>query len=83
MLKEHAEPNGTELGFHLTDAQCQSLREEAVQYYHRYLSLFVLEEFPGVVRDTAATFGCSICAASMPSRNRIGWCSSSTARTSP
>ena len=22
-------------------------------YYHRYLSLFVLEEFPGVVRDTA------------------------------
>ncbi len=22
-------------------------------YYHRYLSLFVLEEFPGVIRDTA------------------------------
>ena len=22
-------------------------------YYHRYLSLFVLEDFPGVVRDTA------------------------------
>ncbi|HEX3356263.1 MAG TPA: UvrB/UvrC motif-containing protein [Tepidisphaeraceae bacterium] len=53
MLKEHEEKNGTELGFHLTTAQCQSLREEAVQYYHRYLSLFVLEDFPGVVRDTA------------------------------
>src|SRR4051812_48294401 len=53
MLKEHEEKNGTELGFHLTSAQCQSLREEAVQYYHRYLSLFVLEDFPGVVRDTA------------------------------
>ena len=52
-LKEHEEKNGTELGFHLTGAQCQSLREEAVQYYHRYLSLFVLEDFPGVVRDTA------------------------------
>jgi excinuclease UvrABC helicase subunit UvrB len=24
-----------------------------LMYYHRYLSLFVLEEFPGVVRDTA------------------------------
>ncbi len=53
MLKEHEEKNGTELGFHLTTAQCQSLREEAVMYYHRYLSLFVLEDFPGVVRDTA------------------------------
>jgi hypothetical protein len=52
-LKDHEERNGTELGFHLTGAQCQSLREEAVQYYHRYLSLFVLEDFPGVVRDTA------------------------------
>src|SRR5436305_14735834 len=31
MLKEHEEKNGTELGFHLTSAQCQSLREEAVQ----------------------------------------------------
>ncbi len=52
-LKEHRTRNGTELGFHLTSSQCQSLREEAVMYYHRYLSLFVLEEFPGVVRDTA------------------------------
>ena len=51
-LKDHFERNGTELGFHLTAAQCASLREEAVMYYHRYLSLFVLEEFPGVVRDT-------------------------------
>ena len=52
-LKDHRSRNGTELGFHLTSSQCQSLREEAVMYYHRYLSLFVLEEFPGVVRDTA------------------------------
>ena len=52
-LKEHKRNNGTELGFHLTSNECQSLREEAVMYYHRYLSLFVLEEFPGVVRDTA------------------------------
>src|SRR6185436_1439734 len=32
---------------------CQSLREEALMYYHRYLSLFVLGEFLGVARDTA------------------------------
>lgn len=52
-LDEHRRSNGSDLGFHLTADQCQSLREEAVMYYHRYLSLFVLEEFSGVVRDTA------------------------------
>jgi hypothetical protein len=51
-LTDHQKRNGTELGFHLTRDQCQSLREEAVMYYHRYLSLFVLEDFKGVVRDT-------------------------------
>ena len=53
-LADHQSRNGTELGFHLNDDQCALLREEAVQYYYRYLSLFVLEEFPGVVRDTDA-----------------------------
>lgn len=52
-LDEHRRVNGTDLGFHLTPEQCQSLREEAVMYYHRYISLFVLEEYSGVVRDTA------------------------------
>jgi hypothetical protein len=51
-LTEHQKSHGTELGFRLNQSQCASLREEAAQYYHRYLSLFVLEEFPGVVRDT-------------------------------
>jgi hypothetical protein len=52
-LRQHTSKNGTELGFHLTGRQCADLREEAVMYYHRYLSLFVLEDFSGVVRDTA------------------------------
>ena len=52
-LNEHRVRNGTELGFHLTSDQCQSLREEAVMYYHRYLGLFALKDFGGVVRDTA------------------------------
>src|SRR5207237_2582025 len=53
LLADHQRRNGTDLGFHLSSQQCASLREEAVMYYHRYLSLFVLEEFTGVVRDTA------------------------------
>ncbi len=52
-LKEHKARTGAQDPFHLTPAQCQSLREEAMMYYHRYLSLFVLAEYPGVARDTA------------------------------
>lgn len=52
-LEDHKRRNGTELGFHLTAEQCSALREEAGLYYHRYLGLYVLEDFPGVVRDTA------------------------------
>jgi hypothetical protein len=51
-LSIHTSKHGTEMGFQLTGDQCQALRDEAVMYYYRYLSLFVLEEFPGVVRDT-------------------------------
>ena len=53
LLADHRRRHGTELGFHLSSEQCASLRDEAVMYYQRYLSLFVLEEFGGVVRDTA------------------------------
>jgi hypothetical protein len=52
-LKDHQRRNGTELGFHLTSDQCAALREEAGLYYQRYLGLYVLEDFTGVVRDTA------------------------------
>jgi hypothetical protein len=39
-------------GFVLTQEECRALREEAVQYYHRYVGLFALGDFTGVVRDT-------------------------------
>ena len=52
-LDKHRKINGTDLGFELTTKDCQALRAEAVMYYHRYLSLFVLEDFDRVERDTA------------------------------
>lgn len=51
-LAEHMQRNGTELGFEISSDDAQALREEVMMYYHRYLSLFVLEEFAGVERDT-------------------------------
>jgi hypothetical protein len=53
-LADHRRRNeGNDDGFHLSRNQCQSLRDEAMMYYWRYLSLFVLEDFSGVVRDTS------------------------------
>jgi len=37
----------------LTSEDCRLLREEAVQYYHRYISLLVLGDYDGVIRDTS------------------------------
>ena len=39
--------------FALNEDDCRELREEAVQYYHRYMALLVLDDFEGVVRDTS------------------------------
>jgi len=36
----------------LTSDDCRGLREEAAQFYQRYLALLVLEDFDRVVRDT-------------------------------
>ncbi len=37
----------------LNEEDCRLLREEAVQYYHRYISLLVLGDYEGVIRDTS------------------------------
>lgn len=43
-------PDGQQ--FRLRPTDCRNLREEAIQYYHRYVSLFVLEDYDRVIRDT-------------------------------
>lgn len=45
--------HGDARGFVLSSEECAALREEAVQYYHRYVGLLVLEEYDGVIRDTS------------------------------
>jgi UvrB/uvrC motif len=44
--------SGGEAKYVLTPDQCQEIRDEAVQYYHRYMALMALEDYEGVVRDT-------------------------------
>ena len=38
--------------YELSSEQCTELQQEGIQYYHRYLSLFQINDFAGVVRDT-------------------------------
>ncbi|MFO0830177.1 MAG: UvrB/UvrC motif-containing protein [Phycisphaerales bacterium] len=52
-LRRHEIEHGSTSGFALSSEECAALRDEAVQYYHRYVALFALERFDGVVRDTS------------------------------
>lgn len=51
-LQAHVDEHGDAEGFLLTSEHCRRLREEAIQFYHRYVSLLALEEYEGVMRDT-------------------------------
>ncbi len=52
LLKRHIKKFGSEESFSLDTNECLKLHHEAVQYYHRYLSLFQLEDFEKAERDT-------------------------------
>ncbi len=51
-LATYTKKKGSDAGFSLTGQDCSALREESAMFYHRYLSLFVLEQFEAVIRDT-------------------------------
>ena len=48
----HRARAGGDEGFELSAKECEGLREEGVQVYHRYVALFALGEHEAVVRDT-------------------------------
>lgn len=51
-LEAHRAGGNADEDFRLTGKECEALRDEGVQVYHRYAALFALEEFELVVRDT-------------------------------
>lgn len=52
-IDQHDQEEEPASRFTLSAEECRALREEAVQYYHRYMALLALEDYEGVVRDTA------------------------------
>ena len=52
-LEKHREAHSaSEDGFVLQAADCAKLQQECIQYHHRYICLFQLEDFQGVIEDT-------------------------------
>jgi hypothetical protein len=52
MEKFQKERRGDEKSFRLTPEDCGRLQQEALQYHHRYICLFQLEDYAAVLRDT-------------------------------
>ncbi|MDP8243019.1 MAG: UvrB/UvrC motif-containing protein [Candidatus Hinthialibacter antarcticus] len=51
-LETHRRQFGSDKGFFLDPDDCEAISSEALQYYYRYLSLFHLQEYTAVIRDT-------------------------------
>ena len=51
-LDKYGEEHGSTEGFKLDKNECEELYQEALQYYQRYLGLFSLKDYEGVMRDT-------------------------------
>ncbi len=51
-LERYTKEVGGPEGFVFGADEARALREEAVQHYHRYVGLFSLGDFEGVIRDT-------------------------------
>jgi hypothetical protein len=50
--KFQTEHRGDDKEFRLSPEDCGRLQQEAIQFHHRYICLFQLEDYDGVLRDT-------------------------------
>lgn len=50
-LKKHIEAHGDDDDFFLDSEACGKLQQESIQYHHRYICFFQLEDFEAVERD--------------------------------
>ncbi len=67
----HAEGRGD--SYELTAEQCAELQQEGIQYYHRYLSLFQINDFAGVVRDTQRNLDLFDFVVAHTDREEVSW----------
>lgn len=71
MLASRAETTGET--YELSPEACAELQQEGIQYYHRYLSLFQINDFHGVVRDTQRNLDLFDFVDSHTDRDELSW----------
>jgi hypothetical protein len=59
--------------YELSTDQCSELQQEGIQYYHRYLSLFQINEFQAVIRDTQRNLDLFEFVAEHTDRDELAW----------
>src|SRR6059036_1370051 len=59
--------------YKLTPEECAELQQEGIQYYHRYLSLFQINDFAGVVRDTQRNLDLFTFVTEHTDRDELSW----------
>ena len=52
LAKYRQKHDGSDDAFKLSAEECARLQQEAIQFHHRYICLFQLKDYAGVVRDT-------------------------------
>ena len=59
--------------YELSTEQCSELQQEGIQYYHRYLSLFQINEFQAVIRDTQRNLDLFEFVSEHTDRDELAW----------
>jgi hypothetical protein len=59
--------------YELTPEECAELQQEGIQYYNRYLSLFQVNDFAGVVRDTQRNLDLFTFVTEHTDREELSW----------
>jgi hypothetical protein len=59
--------------YELTPEECAELQQEGIQYYHRYLSLFQINDFTSVVRDTQRNLDLFTFVTEHTDRDELSW----------
>src|SRR6266702_7843161 len=59
--------------YELTPEECAELQQEGIQYYHPYLSLFQVNDFAGVVRDTQRNLDLFTFVTEHTDREELSW----------
>ena len=67
------EAEAAEEPYTLSADDCGELHQEGIQYYHRYLALFQLEDFAGVLRDTQHNLDLFSLVAKHAEREEMSW----------